>query len=298
MGRARHRRRDHGPRGGAPHRARRRRLPRRRLLARPARRAHPRPLPAGRRAPLRGRDEGRRHRRRAARPRRHVGPVRLLAGEPGARQHQGAALAATDIPRSDSRPDGDYPEDQSEQILDVVFKVLDKLGGEGPLLSWPLEAVYDVMARTYDERNFTGPLRNMLPVDRRAPLRVAMAEWSFRPQDLQRVLGECEQSSVGTGGRHPDRDRADEGGRQLHVGVELGRAALHREAGFMYLTEVCKEPEEKAAIFSHLRGSGSTSSASASRSRRIGGRSTSSTPSSRAVITTSTGSCRWSRRCS
>ena len=29
---------------------------------------------------------------------------------------------------------------------------------------------------------------------------------------------------------HPDRDRADQGGREPHVGVELGRAALHREA--------------------------------------------------------------------
>ena len=79
------------------------------------------------------------------------------------------------------------------------------------------------MARTYDERNFTGPLRNMLPVDRRAPLRVAMAEWSFRPQDLQRVLGECEQYF----GEHrwpniPTEIELDEGGRQLHVGRGTG----------------------------------------------------------------------------
>ena len=51
------------------------------------------------------------------------------------------------------------------------------------------------------ESHATGPLRNMLPVDRRAPLHVAMAEWSFRPQDTQRVLGECRATSTRTAGR-------------------------------------------------------------------------------------------------
>jgi hypothetical protein len=41
---------------------------------------------------------------------------------------------------------------------------------------------------------------------------------------------------------------------------------------FMYLTEVCKEPAERAAIVSRCAGSGITSSAPASRSRRSGGR--------------------------
>ena len=158
--------------------------------------------------------------------------------------------AATDIPRGDSKPDGDYPEDQSEQILDVVFKVLDKLGGEGPLLSGPLELVYDVMARTYDERNFTGPLRNMLPVDRRAPLRVAMAEWSFRPQDLQRVLGECEQFF----GQHrwpniPTEIELTKVDGSFMSAWNWDGLPYIAKLNFMYLTEVCKEPEEKAAIF-------------------------------------------------
>jgi FAD/FMN-containing dehydrogenase len=163
--------------------------------------------------------------------------------------------AATDIPRSDAKPGGDYPEDQSEQILDTVFQVLDKLGGEGPLLSAPLEFVYDVMARTYDDRHFTGPLRNMLPVDRRAPLRVAMAEWSFRPQDLQRVLGECEQYF----GEHRwpnipteiQLTKVDDGFMSAWNWPGLRYIA---KLNFMYLTEVCTEPEEKAEIYSHLRG--------------------------------------------
>lgn len=163
--------------------------------------------------------------------------------------------AATDIPRSDSKPDGDYPEDQSEQILDTVFQILDRLGGEGPLLSGPLEVVYDVMARTYDDRHFTGPLRNMLPVDRRAPLRVAMAEWSFRPQDLQRVLGECQQYF----GEHRwpnipteiQLTKVDDGYMSAWNWSGLRYIA---KVNFMYLTEVCTKPEEKAEIYSHLRG--------------------------------------------
>jgi FAD/FMN-containing dehydrogenase len=163
--------------------------------------------------------------------------------------------AATDIPRSDSKPDGDYPEDSSEQILDAVFQILDKLGGEGPLLSGPLEIVYDVMARTYDERHFTGPLRNMLPVDRRAPLRVAMAEWSFRPQDLQRVLGECEQYF----GEHrwpniPTEIQLTKVEGSFMSAWNWDGLPYIAKLNFMYLTEVCTKPEEKAAIYSHLRG--------------------------------------------
>lgn len=163
--------------------------------------------------------------------------------------------AATAIPRDQSKTDGDYHEDQSEQILDFVFKVLDKLGGEGPLLSGPLESVYDVMARTYHERNFKGPLRNMLPVDRRVPLRVAMAEWSFRPQDLNRVLGECEQYF----GEHrwpniPTEIELTKADGSLMSPWNWDGLAYIAKLNFMYLTEVCKQPEEKAAIFSHLRG--------------------------------------------
>jgi FAD/FMN-containing dehydrogenase len=163
--------------------------------------------------------------------------------------------AATAVPRDEAEPDGDYPRDQSEHLLDIVFKVLDKLGGTGPLLSGPLEAVYDVMALTYGPTKASGPLRNMLPVDRRAPLRVAMAEWSFRPGDLQRVLGECQQYFD------------EHGWPNIPTEIELSRTdgspmSAWNWAGlpyvvklnFMYLTEVCTEPGEKDAIYAHLRG--------------------------------------------
>jgi hypothetical protein len=163
--------------------------------------------------------------------------------------------AATGIARDESKPDGDYSEDQSEQLLDLVFKALDKLGGEGPLLSRPLEFVYDVMARTYDERSFKGPLRNMLPVDRRAPLRVAMAEWSFRPQDLQRVLGECEQYfAVHRWPNIPTEIELTKVDGGLMSPWNWDGLSYIAKLNFMYLTEVCKEPDEKAAIFTHLRG--------------------------------------------
>jgi FAD/FMN-containing dehydrogenase len=163
--------------------------------------------------------------------------------------------AATAVRREQSKPDGDYPTDRSEQVLDVVFTALDKLSDTGPLLTGALELVYDVLAATYEESQATGPLRNMLPVDRRAPLRVAMAEWSFRPGDLHRVLGECE------------RYFEDHGWPNIPTEIELTRvdgslmSAWSWEElpyivkfNFMYLTEVCTEPGEKEAIYAHLRG--------------------------------------------
>jgi FAD/FMN-containing dehydrogenase len=163
--------------------------------------------------------------------------------------------AATAVPREQSKPDGDYPIDRPEHVLDVAFKVLDKLTDTGPVLTGVLELVYDVLEFTYTDTQATGPLRNMLPVDRRAPLHVAMAEWSFRPQDVDRVLGECR--------RYFDR----QGWPNIPTEIELTRtdgslmSAWNWEGlpyivkfNFMYLTEVCTEPGEKEAIYAHLRG--------------------------------------------
>ena len=155
----------------------------------------------------------------------------------------------------DSDEDGDYSDDRSEQLLDRVFDALDDFGGQGPLLSLPVELFYKGMSLVYGENEFKGPLRNMLPVDRRTPLRVAMAEWSFRPQDLHRVLGECQEYF----GRH--------GWPNIPTEIELSRVDGNLMSpwcwdglqyivkfNFMYLTEVCKEPEERELIYTHLRG--------------------------------------------
>lgn len=163
--------------------------------------------------------------------------------------------AATQVSPDESEPDGDYATDQAEHVLDVVFGVLDKLAGQGPLLTNALEVVYDVMALAYKDSHATGPLRNMLPVDRRAPLLVAMAEWSFRPQDLQLVLGECQDYFD------------DHGWPNIPTEIELARVdgnlmsawdweelSYVVKLNFMYLTEICTKPGEKEAIYAHLRG--------------------------------------------
>jgi FAD/FMN-containing dehydrogenase len=163
--------------------------------------------------------------------------------------------AATAVPREQSKPDGDYPTDQSENVLDFVFDVLDKLPGTGPLLTGVLELVYDVMAVTYGERDFTGPLRNMLPVDRRAPLHVAMAEWSFRPQDVHRVLGECQEYFDRHGWPNiPTEIELTSVDGSLMSAWDWEGLPYIVKFNFMYLTEVCTEPGEKEAIYAHLRG--------------------------------------------
>jgi FAD/FMN-containing dehydrogenase len=163
--------------------------------------------------------------------------------------------AATAVPRDESEPEGDYPDDRSEHVLDVVFKVIDKLTDSGPLLTGVLDVVYNLLAFTYTDSHATGPLRNMLPVDRRAPLHVAMAEWSFDPREVHRVIGECE--------RYFER----RGWPNIPLEIELTRvdgnlmSAWNWEGldyvakfNFMYLTEVCTKPEEIEAIYAHLRG--------------------------------------------
>ncbi|HET7445623.1 MAG TPA: FAD-binding protein [Solirubrobacterales bacterium] len=163
--------------------------------------------------------------------------------------------AATEVPREQAKADGDYAEDSDEQVLDFVFGVLDDLTETGPLLNWPLEKVYDLLALAYDDSEVSGPLRNMLPVDRRAPLRVAMAEWSFRPADVQKVIGECEQYF------------GEQGWPNIPTEIELTKVDGNMMSGwnwpglpyivkfnFMYLTEVCTEPGEKDQIYAHLRG--------------------------------------------
>src|SRR4051794_9775410 len=57
--------------------------------------------------------------------------------------------AATAVTPDQSRPDGDYPADQPEHILDIVFHVLDHLTDTGPLLTEAQELLYKVLVLTY-----------------------------------------------------------------------------------------------------------------------------------------------------
>ncbi len=172
-----------------------------------------------------------------------------------AKSEKALLWAATAVPPARSDPDGDYPDEQSEQVLDKIFEVLDDLTDTGPLLTWPLERIYDLLALTYDDGEFSGPLRNMLPVDRRAPLHVAMAEWSFRPADTHRVIGECEQYFEQQGWPNiPTEIQLTKVDGNLMSPWNWPGLAYIIKFNFMYMTEVCTEPGEKERIFAHLRG--------------------------------------------
>ena len=168
---------------------------------------------------------------------------------------QALLWAATAVPAERSKPDGDYPEERAEQILDFLTGAMDKIADIGPLLNRVLEGIYDGLALFYKEARFTGPLRNMLPVDRRAPLHVAMAEWSFRPQDLQRVLTECRDYFGRAGWPNiPTEIELTRVDGSLMSAWDWDDLPYIVKFNFMYLTEVCRSDGEKEEIHTHLRG--------------------------------------------
>lgn len=166
---------------------------------------------------------------------------------------QGLLWAAKSIPVADK--EGDYPDDQAENILVGIFQVLDQVESAGPLLDNAMRLVYAGLALTYGETKVSGPLRNMLPVDRRAPLHVAMAEWSFNPSDLGRLLQSCRKYYQTNGWPN------------LPIEIELTKtdhaymspwnwAGLDYivKFNFMYLTDVSETKPEKDEISAHLNG--------------------------------------------
>ncbi len=166
---------------------------------------------------------------------------------------EGLLWEATEIPREQADPDGDYTPDQAERILKRAFMFLAKLGNGGPLLDsiWK-KLIYWVVRKLYKEVKVTGPLRNMLPVDRYTPLHVAMAEWYFDPDDLNNVLECCRKYFKKN--RWPN----------LPIEIELAKtdnyfmSPLNFEGldyivkfNFQYMTDVCTE-SEKQKIYVHL----------------------------------------------
>jgi hypothetical protein len=168
---------------------------------------------------------------------------------------KGLVWTAESIPRDQADPNGDYKVDQAEGVLKFVFTHYDKIHNVGPLQDPILKGVYALMTLFYGTTEATGPMRTMLPVDRRAPLRVAMAEWSFDPQDLDMVLARCREYFEAAGWPN------------LPIEIELSKTDDYfmspwNWAGlpyivkfnFMYLTDVCTNAEERAAIYTHLQG--------------------------------------------
>ena len=166
---------------------------------------------------------------------------------------EGLLWAAYRIPQAD--PDGGYSTDQAENILRVVFSVLDKIGSAGPLLDNAMRIVHAGVALTYGETKASGPLRNILPVDSRAPLHVAMAEWSFDPADLHRLMERCQE--------YYQRN----GWPNLPIEIELTKTDNYWMSpwnwpgldyivkfNFMYLTDVSGTEPEREKILAHLHG--------------------------------------------
>jgi len=87
--------------------------------------------------------------------------------------------------------DGDYRSDKDEDKLRWLQKVNQKIWRNGPFSNWSLGLIYDVLVALYKRKTASGPMRYIIPCDRRAVLHVAMAEWSFDPADLERAMNAC-----------------------------------------------------------------------------------------------------------
>jgi hypothetical protein len=172
---------------------------------------------------------------------------------------QALLWAAKQIPPDEADPEGDYDPDEAETVLRFLFMLWDRIsqGSAGPLLDTPMKVVYRLLTTFYNlnQVDVTGPLRNMLPVDRRAPLHVAMAEWAFRPDDLGAVLALCE------------RYFEEQGWPNIPTEIELSKTDNYLMSpwnwdgldyivkfNFMYLTDICRTEAEKAMVNVHLRG--------------------------------------------
>ena len=167
---------------------------------------------------------------------------------------RGLLWAARRIPKEQADPNGDYPTDKTEGILRFLMGAIEKIENSGAFLDTALRVVYEVLMATYGTVKANGPLRNMLPVDRRAPLHVAMAEWSFAPKDLPRTLEACR--AYFEAAKWPN----------LPIEIELVKTDDYfmspwtREGepylvkfNFEYLTDFLSDDEKKALV-EHLRG--------------------------------------------
>ncbi|WP_152417451.1 FAD-binding protein [Sandarakinorhabdus sp. AAP62] len=150
--------------------------------------------------------------------------------------------------------DGDYPADQMEALLKHYIKQEELKNHNGGFLDDALEAVYQGMIPNYQPLAGKGPMRLMIPCDRLAPLRCAMAEWSFNPADLARVQDVCR--TYFNAKKWPN----------LAVEIECTRTDSYLMSpwnwpglpyiikfNFQYLT-LYLDDTEKAAIVTHLNG--------------------------------------------
>lgn len=165
----------------------------------------------------------------------------------------GLVWTANVIPTAD--PHADYSRDKAQNIMVGVFNMLNKIETAGPLLDKPMRLLYSSLVLTYGEVKASGSLRHMLPVDRYSPLHVAMAEWSFHPDDLPKVLAACRAYFKQAGWPN------------LPIEIELTKTDNYLMSpwnwpgldfivkfNFMYLTDVIGSEQERAQMIAHLKG--------------------------------------------
>lgn len=150
--------------------------------------------------------------------------------------------------------DGDYPVDQAEEFLENFVKKDETVPAEGAFLNAALDQSYQQLAKVYEPLVGEGPMRFIVPCDRRAGLRCAMAEWSFDPKDIVRVQDVCR--TYFNGNKWPN----------LAVEIECTRTDDYLMSpwnwpglpyivkfNFQYLTLYLNDAG-KAAIYDHLKG--------------------------------------------
>jgi hypothetical protein len=153
-------------------------------------------------------------------------------------------------------PNGDYPPDQVESLLRQVIQFDDSAFKGGPLLDPMLKAAYGMMITAYQPVSASGPMRNMIPVDRLAPIKVAMAEWSFAPADLMRVMDCCRIYFRAKGFPNLSTEiqcsRKDDHWMSPWNWPDVPQSYIVK-LNFQYISDSLS-PDEKAQMMTHLEG--------------------------------------------
>ncbi len=88
-------------------------------------------------------------------------------------------------------PTGDYPADTTEALVRELMEGNEMLFNSGPFTDTLLALAYKAIGWVTKPMGATGPMRNIIPCDRKAHLQVTMAEWSFDPRQLPQVMDVC-----------------------------------------------------------------------------------------------------------